>query len=37
VGRTQHFVLEPYTHWPGQKTDEIKPEVKRRFLLGPDA
>jgi hypothetical protein len=35
VGRTQHFDLKPYTRWPGQKTDEIKPEVARRFLNAP--
>ena len=36
VGKTQHFVLEPYTHWPGNKSDEITPEERRLFQLGPD-
>ena len=37
VGKTQHFVLEPYTHWPGNKTEQITPEQRRLFQLGPDA
>ena len=37
VGKTQHFVLEPYTHWPGNKSEEITPQERRLFQLGPDA
>ncbi len=37
VGKTQHFVLEPYTHWPGNKAEDITPEERRLFQLGPDA
>lgn len=36
VGKTQHYELEPYTHWLGNKSGEITPEERRLFLLGPD-
>lgn len=35
VGKTQHFVLEPFTHWPGNKTEELTPEERRLFQNGP--
>ncbi|WP_382325428.1 hypothetical protein ACFJI0_13155 [Hydrogenophaga sp. UC242_53] len=35
VGKTQHFELEPFTHWPGNKTEEITPEERRLFQYGP--
>jgi hypothetical protein len=37
VGKTQHFELEPFTHWPGNKTEEITPEERRLFQYGPQA
>jgi len=37
VGKTQHFELEPFTHWPGNKTEAITPEVRHLFLYGPPA
>jgi hypothetical protein len=37
VGKTQHFELQPFTHWPGVKTEEITPEERRLFQYGPQA
>ncbi len=37
IGKHQHFFLEPYTHWPSIKTEEISPEVRRLFQHGPGA
>ena len=37
VGKTQHFALEPHTHWPGNKSEDLSPEVRRLFQLGPEA
>ncbi|WP_297400036.1 hypothetical protein [Hydrogenophaga sp.] len=37
VGKTQHFELEPFTHWPGNKTEAITPEARHLFLYGPPA
>lgn len=35
VGKTQHFELEPFTHWPGNSSDSISPEVRKLFQFGP--
>lgn len=37
VGRTQHFVLEPFTHWPKVKTERLTPEMRELFQYGPPA
>jgi hypothetical protein len=37
VGKTQYFELEPFTHWPGNKTEAITPEARHLFLYGPPA
>jgi len=33
VGRTQHFALNPWAHWPKQPTPE--PEIRQLFQYGP--
>ncbi|MBQ1765802.1 MAG: hypothetical protein IIZ92_23295 [Aquincola sp.] len=35
VGRVQHFKLEPFTHWAGQTSDEVTPEMRKLFQMGP--
>lgn len=35
VGKTQHFELEPFTHWPGNASNSISPEVRKLFQMGP--
>lgn len=35
VGKTQHFELEPFTHWPGNASDEVTPEMRKLFQFGP--
>jgi hypothetical protein len=35
VGKTQHFELAPFTHWQGNKSEEITPEVRKLFQMGP--
>lgn len=35
VGKTQHFELEPYTHWAGQKSERLPPEMRKLFQMGP--
>jgi hypothetical protein len=35
VGKTQHFELEPFTHWPGNPSDSISPEMRKLFQFGP--
>lgn len=35
VGKTQHFELEPFTHWPGQKSERLTPEMRKLFHMGP--
>ena len=37
VGKTQHFELEAHTHWPGQKSERLPPEMRKLFQLGPKA
>ncbi|WP_382154968.1 hypothetical protein [Hydrogenophaga sp. ANAO-22] len=37
VGKTQHFELEPFTHWPGTKSERLSPESRRLFQYGPQA
>lgn len=37
VGKTQYFELEPFTHWPGNETEEITPGEWRLFKCGPTA
>jgi hypothetical protein len=35
VGKTQHFELEPFTHWRGNKSEEITPDERKLFQMGP--
>ena len=35
VGKTQHFELEPYTHWPGDTSESVTPEMRKLFQYGP--
>lgn len=37
VGKTQHFELEPFTHWPGTKSERLSPELRQLFQYGPPA
>lgn len=37
VGKTQHFALEPFTHWPGMKSEEVTSKQRRLFAEGPGA
>lgn len=35
VGRVKHFELEPFTHWAGQTSERLTPEMRKLFQLGP--
>jgi hypothetical protein len=37
VGKTQHFELEPFTHWPGIKSERLPPDMRKLFQYGPQA